>query len=211
MIYRYGIYCSGNAGRVLSFYKTRKVTDYQVGLVYYDGNNISVISELKELFGDNLVVFENNDGLYSNRLSELISNSLLYHLQKNEIDYLFCFGSSILKKNLIGLYHNRIINFHPSILPAFPGIKAIDQALATSVQFLGNTAHFIDEGIDSGPIIMQTVIRRSSFSSYEDVLSLQLTMLEKIWFLLERDRINVINNNVSIDTSQNGTEFFISL
>ena len=98
--------------------------------------------------------------------------------------------------------------FHPSLLPAFPGVKSIDKALNYSVQILGNTAHFIDEGIDTGPIIMQSVISRAYFKCYEDVLSLQLKMLKKIWSLLEKDKIRVTKNKVTIDEVTNKNTFF---
>jgi phosphoribosylglycinamide formyltransferase 1 len=52
----------------------------------------------------------------------------------------------------------RVINVHPALLPAFPGIHAIEQALEYGVKVFGVTVHFVDEGIDSGPIILQQAI-----------------------------------------------------
>ena len=49
----------------------------------------------------------------------------------------------------------RIVNVHPSLLPAFPGVRAIEQALDYGVQVMGVTVHFVDEGVDSGPVILQ--------------------------------------------------------
>ena len=76
-----------------------------------------------------------------------------------------------MKNPLIQKYDKRIINFHPSILPSFKGLNAIDQELKAKVRFLGNTAHFIDEGIDSGEIIIQSAMFRSDYEEYEDVLT----------------------------------------
>jgi phosphoribosylglycinamide formyltransferase-1 len=128
-------------------------------------------------------------------------------LVKNNVDFLFCFGDKILKPILVEEYKNRIINFHPSILPAFPGLNAIDQALKTSVQFLGNTAHFIDEGIDTGMIILQTAISRSAFEEYNSVLDLQIPMLYKIWCWLESDKIIISENCVKIEHAEKNTIF----
>jgi phosphoribosylglycinamide formyltransferase 1 len=55
-------------------------------------------------------------------------------------------------------FPQRVINVHPALLPAFPGIGAIHQALAYGVKVFGVTIHFVDEGVDSGPIILQRAI-----------------------------------------------------
>jgi phosphoribosylglycinamide formyltransferase-1 len=125
-----------------------------------------------------------------------------------KIDFLFCFGDRILKGRILEVYKNKIINFHPSLLPAFSGLNAIDKALNSSVQILGNTAHFIDEGIDTGPIIMQSVIPRNSYTCYEDVLSLQIPMLLRIWELIDSNKITVIDNLVVVKSLINKDPFF---
>ncbi|MEQ9619078.1 MAG: phosphoribosylglycinamide formyltransferase [Deltaproteobacteria bacterium] len=55
-------------------------------------------------------------------------------------------------------YKNRIINLHPALLPSFPGINAAGQALEYGVKYTGVTVHFVDEGVDTGPIILQSVV-----------------------------------------------------
>ena len=52
----------------------------------------------------------------------------------------------------------RVINVHPALLPAFPGIRAVEQALDYGVKVFGVTVHFVDEGVDSGPIILQRAL-----------------------------------------------------
>lgn len=61
----------------------------------------------------------------------------------------------ILNPGLIARFHGRIVNVHPSLLPAFPGVRSIEKALDYGVRVTGVTVHFVDEGVDSGPIIMQ--------------------------------------------------------
>ena len=61
----------------------------------------------------------------------------------------------ILSSGLIDRFRGRIVNVHPSLLPAFPGVRAIEKALDYGVRVTGVTVHFVDEGVDSGPIIMQ--------------------------------------------------------
>jgi phosphoribosylglycinamide formyltransferase-1 len=61
----------------------------------------------------------------------------------------------VLGGPFIRRFEGRVINVHPSLLPAFPGVRAIEQALAYGVRVAGVTVHFVDEGIDSGPVILQ--------------------------------------------------------
>jgi phosphoribosylglycinamide formyltransferase-1 len=61
----------------------------------------------------------------------------------------------LLGPEFIGRFRNAIVNVHPALLPAFPGVRAIEQALEYGVKVTGVTVHFVDEGVDSGPIILQ--------------------------------------------------------
>jgi phosphoribosylglycinamide formyltransferase-1 len=61
----------------------------------------------------------------------------------------------ILSAGLIERFRGRIVNVHPSLLPAFPGLRPIEQALAHGVRISGVTVHFVEEGVDTGPIILQ--------------------------------------------------------
>jgi phosphoribosylglycinamide formyltransferase 1 len=61
----------------------------------------------------------------------------------------------LLGPELIRRLAGRVINVHPSLLPAFPGVGAIEQAIEYGVKTLGVTVHFVDEGVDSGAIILQ--------------------------------------------------------
>lgn len=64
----------------------------------------------------------------------------------------------IIKTGLLSAYAGRIINIHPSLLPAFPGLEAWRQALAYGVQVTGCTVHFVDAGVDTGRIILQRAV-----------------------------------------------------
>jgi phosphoribosylglycinamide formyltransferase-1 len=61
----------------------------------------------------------------------------------------------VVKSPILQAFAGRVINVHPSLLPAFPGLRAWEQALAHGVKITGCTVHFVDEGVDSGPIILQ--------------------------------------------------------
>ena len=61
----------------------------------------------------------------------------------------------LLSPAFVARFRNRVVNIHPALLPAFPGLDAIGQALAAGVGVTGVTVHFVDEGVDTGPAIMQ--------------------------------------------------------
>jgi phosphoribosylglycinamide formyltransferase-1 len=61
----------------------------------------------------------------------------------------------LLSAPFVGRFRNRIVNIHPALLPSFPGLDAIGQALAAGVETTGVTVHFVDEGVDTGPVIAQ--------------------------------------------------------
>lgn len=64
----------------------------------------------------------------------------------------------LLSRFFVNHYRNRIINIHPSLLPSFPGLHSQKKAIEYGVKISGCTSHFIDEGVDSGPIILQSPI-----------------------------------------------------
>jgi len=77
-------------------------------------------------------------------------------LQAAHVDLVILAGfMRLVSPNLVRLFPQRIINIHPSLLPAFPGLRAQRQALEYGVRVTGCTVHFVDEGLDSGPIIVQ--------------------------------------------------------
>jgi phosphoribosylglycinamide formyltransferase-1 len=91
---------------------------------------------------------------YPDRVSR--DDALADWLDAREVHLVVLAGfMEILSSSLIERFRSRIINVHPSLLPAFPGVGSIEKALDYGVQVTGVTVHFVDEGVDSGPIIMQ--------------------------------------------------------
>jgi len=90
---------------------------------------------------------------------ETYDRQLIAELQKNRVDLICLAGyMRILSGHFIREYSQRIVNIHPSLLPAFPGLDAQHQALEHGAKFSGCTVHFVEEGLDSGPIIAQAVV-----------------------------------------------------
>ena len=77
-------------------------------------------------------------------------------LDERRVDLIVLAGyMELLSAGFVGRFPNRIVNVHPALLPSFPGLDAIGQALEHGVRLTGVTVHFVDEGVDSGPIILQ--------------------------------------------------------
>jgi phosphoribosylglycinamide formyltransferase-1 len=90
---------------------------------------------------------------------EVYDRQLVAELRKNDVGLVCLAGyMRILSGYFIREFPLRILNIHPSLLPAFPGLDAQHQALEHGVKISGCTVHFVDEGLDSGPIIRQAAV-----------------------------------------------------
>jgi phosphoribosylglycinamide formyltransferase 1 len=77
-------------------------------------------------------------------------------LEGHAVDLVVLAGfMELLGDAFIRRFEGRIVNVHPSLLPAFPGVRAIEQAFEHGVRVMGVTVHYVDEGVDSGPILLQ--------------------------------------------------------
>lgn len=80
-------------------------------------------------------------------------------LQEKKIDLVCLAGyMRLLSSYFVEAFRDRILNIHPSLLPAFPGLEAQRQALEHGVKFAGCTVHFVDENLDAGPIVLQAAV-----------------------------------------------------
>ncbi|MGE0681727.1 MAG: phosphoribosylglycinamide formyltransferase [Candidatus Binatia bacterium] len=85
--------------------------------------------------------------------------SLVQTLQVHDVELIVLAGfMRLLSPFFVRAFHQRIMNIHPSLLPAFPGIHAQKQALERGVRIAGATVHFVDEETDHGPIIIQAAV-----------------------------------------------------
>ena len=129
---------------------------------------------------------------------------ILNILEKNEIDVVALAGfMRILSPNFVKEYRNRIINIHPSLLPLFPGAHAHRDAIESGAIKSGCTVHFVDEGIDTGPIILQESVSIDKEDT-EETLAMKILPLEHKLFpkaigLLTSQKIKINKGKVSIE------------
>lgn len=90
---------------------------------------------------------------------EVYDRQVVAELQARKVDLVCLAGfMRLLSPVFVRAFPNRVLNIHPSLLPAFPGLEAQRQALEHGVKITGCTVHFVDENLDAGPIILQAVV-----------------------------------------------------
>jgi phosphoribosylglycinamide formyltransferase-1 len=102
----------------------------------------------------------------------------------------------ILTPLFVDAFAGRLINLHPSLLPDFPGAHAVRDALQARVEVTGTTVHFVDHGVDTGPILMREVVRvlpgDDESSLHERIKEAEHRLLPRACALvLERNRVSV--------------------
>ncbi len=138
----------------------------EVKLLVCDKPDAPVIQKAETLGIETLVFQPKN---FSNKVA--YEKMIVQRLQALQVDWVILAGyMRLLGETILKAYEGRILNIHPSLLPSFPGKDAIGQALEAEVRETGVTVHFVDEGMDTGPIIKQESVE---ISPYDDRESLQ--------------------------------------
>ncbi len=130
---------------------------------------------------------------------EEYEQEVMQQLDNYKIDLIVLAGyMRILGSGFIEKYRYRIINIHPALLPAFPGLNAQRQALKYGVKISGCTVHFVDEGMDSGPIILQKAIKVKQSDDEESlskrILKYEHQLLPRAIQLFAQNKIQILDN-----------------
>jgi phosphoribosylglycinamide formyltransferase-1 len=92
-------------------------------------------------------------------------------LAEREVELVVLAGyMQVLSPDFLAAFPDRVINVHPALLPAFPGLNAVQQAIDYGVKVMGVTIHFVDQGVDTGPVILQRAIESPGDRDAEAVL-----------------------------------------
>lgn len=114
----------------------------------------------------------------------------------------------ILGSDFISLFPGRIMNIHPALLPAFPGLDAQAQAIDYGVRVSGCTVHFVDEGVDSGPIILQEAVPveagDDAHSLAERILHVEHRLYPRAIGLYAEGRLKIVGRKVVISEKRQG-------
>ena len=128
---------------------------------------------------------------------------MLEILKNNKIEIIVLAGfMRILSKPFVNKYKNKIINIHPSLLPLFPGAHAHRDTINAGASKSGCTVHFVDDGVDTGPIIMQETIainkNETEKSLAEKILPLEHQIFPKALDLLTSQKLKITDGKVTI-------------
>lgn len=216
---RYAYYISGKASRLQEMIRDGRFFHTPSKLIAVISDNLQDSEEIKELCDKNKVFwsyydYENIEKEKSRAVrNEMLSNYILNTLIKYRIDYLFVFGHHLLSGELLNVYKNRIIVFHPSLLPHHKGFNGIDQAIDNGDFVIGNSAFIIDEGMDTGKVIMQSVEHRSILGDrdYDAALHPIVDMFFYILKAIEDGRLRVGEEAVIENANYGNVHFFPEL
>ena len=137
---------------------------------------------------------------------------LVKELEKRNVDLICLAGyMRIITPRLLNAFPSRILNIHPALLPAFPGLHVQKKALERGVKFSGCTVHFVDEGMDTGSIIIQAVVPVLDHDTEESLSERILKQEHKIYSraiqLFAEGKLKIEGKRVIVDRRTSSDEF----
>ncbi|MDQ6598427.1 phosphoribosylglycinamide formyltransferase [Bacillus salipaludis] len=170
------VFASGtgsNFEAILESIQLKKIKNVEVVLLVSDNPNALAVTKAKNA---SIPVFSFQAKDYPDKLT--YEQEVLEKLTNHQVDFIVLAGyMRLLGPVLLKAYDGKIINVHPSLLPAFKGKDAIGQALDYGVKVTGVTVHFVDEGMDTGPIIAQESVP-VTMSMTRETLTIKIQEIE---------------------------------
>lgn len=142
-------------------------------------------------------------GKFRTKLDEAAERAYVSALQEAQVDLVVLAGfMRILKGDFLRAFPQRVINIHPSLLPSFPGLEAWKQALDYGVKHTGCTVHFVDQGVDTGPIIGQETVPilddDTAATLHERIQQAERRLYPAVIAALAQGRISVIGRRTFV-------------
>lgn len=194
MSYKLAVFASGRGTNLQSILDQ----GFEVSLIVSDKKDAKALEKAKE---NNIVAFFLDPQKYSSKTEY---EEELLRLVNHYKCKLICMAGfmRILSPYFIENASMKILNIHPSLLPSFPGLHAHQQAIDYGVKFSGCTVHFVDEGMDTGPIITQAVVPVSCSDTAETLSDRILVEEHRIYpeaiRLIIEDKIEIKDRKVII-------------
>jgi phosphoribosylglycinamide formyltransferase-1 len=156
--YRLGILGSGKGSNMLAIADAVAAGEVpaEIAIVIADVESAGILERARER---KLAAEFIAPGKFRTKLDETAEQAYVQRLVDAQVDLVVLAGfMRILKGDFLKAFASRVVNIHPSLLPAFPGLEAWKQALDYGVKVTGCTVHYVDQGIDSGPILGQETV-----------------------------------------------------
>ncbi|NJM99130.1 MAG: phosphoribosylglycinamide formyltransferase [Phormidesmis sp. RL_2_1] len=153
---RLGIMASGSGSNFQAIAEAIKQGELnaRIELVIYNNPDAKVAERAKQ-WGIPDQLFDHRT--FSSR--EALDEAIAQALQQHGVEWVIMAGwMRRVTQRLISAFPERMLNIHPSLLPSFPGMRAVEQALAAGVKITGCSVHYVELAVDSGPIIMQAAV-----------------------------------------------------
>ena len=151
-----GILISGRGSNMVAIVEavqSGRIPDSEVAVVVSDKTSAEGLEKAKERGIETLVITRQG------RMREEHDAEIIAELKRRDVELVCLAGyMRLLSKEFVKAFPNKIINIHPSLLPAFPGLEAHRQAIEYGVKISGCTVHFVDEDLDHGAIILQKAV-----------------------------------------------------
>lgn len=173
--------------------------DVKIGLLVCDRPSALVVDRAKAA-GVDTFVFRPKE--YPSR--EAYEAVILAELERRGVDLIVLAGyMRLITDTLVRPYYGRMINIHPSLLPSFPGAHAIEDALEYGVKVTGVTVHFVDGGMDTGPIIAQRALEVREGDTLETLAerihAVEHKLYPEVVRLIRNGRVRLDGRNVRIE------------
>ena len=151
--FRIGVLGSGKGSNFVAIADACASGRAEVAIVLSDVERAVILERARERSIPSRFIAPGN---FRTKLDEEAERAFVAALHEAKVQLIALAGfMRVLKGEFLRAFENRIVNIHPSLLPAFPGLEAWKQALDYGVKITGCTVHFVDAGVDSGPIIAQ--------------------------------------------------------
>lgn len=142
-------------------------------------------------------------GKFRTKLDETAEAEFIATLCAARVEWIVLAGfMRILKGEFLRAFAQRVVNIHPSLLPSFPGLEAWQQALDYGVKFTGCTVHFVDQGIDTGPIIAQQTVpvmdHDTAATLHQRIQQAERELYPRVLGELARGRIQVLGRRATL-------------
>jgi len=145
-----------NFAAIAEAINSKKITGAEISIIISDVENAKILDRASALGIPNIYIPADD---FKTKLDGKQEENYINALQKADVDYIILAGfMRMIKNGILNAFPQKIINIHPALLPAFPGLHSWKRALDYGAKFAGCTVHFVDAGMDSGPIIAQAAV-----------------------------------------------------